>query len=139
MKTGKIIKKNIKILLRSKVSTFVLIFIPLIVILLVGVSFNTSTFSLKIGSYSDQYSETSNQFIQKLDQKSFSVKRFDTNESCIDSVKDQSIHACIIFPPNMKISNNQINTVQFYVDQSKVNLVYFVMSTLEESFGELTT
>lgn len=139
MKTTKIIKKNIKLLLRSKVSTLVLILGPLLVILIVGISFSSDTFNLKIGTYSQSYSQTSNSFVEKLNNKSFTITKFDTNDSCIFSIKEQLMHACIIFPPDMNIEKGKTNIVEFYVDQSQINLVYYVMSSLEESFGELST
>lgn len=139
MKTGKIIKKNIKLLLRSKVSTLVLILGPLLIIFLVGISFSTSSFNLRMNSYSDSYSELSNSFIQELENKSYRIIRSDSNESCIQSVREQVSHACLIFPPDLEIENNKVNIVEFYVDQSKINLVYLVMSTLEDSFTDVST
>ncbi|MBT3720926.1 hypothetical protein HOG47_04705, partial [archaeon] len=48
MKLGLTIKKNIKMLLRSKISTLVLVLGPLLIILLVGISFNSNTFNLNL-------------------------------------------------------------------------------------------
>ena len=139
MKTRKIINKNIKLLLRSRISTLILILGPLLIIVLVGLSFSTSSFNLNMAVYSDDYSELTESFITNLNNESFSVIKYETNESCISSVKEQKTHACILFPPGLDIENEKTNIIKFYVDQSKVNLVYLVMSTLEKSFGEVTT
>ena len=139
MKSGKIIKKNMKLLLRSRISTLVLILGPLLIILLVGISFSTNSFNLNMGAYSDEYSELSERFIDNLNQESFTVTKYETEELCVESVKEQKTHACIIFPPELDIENEKTNIIKFHVDQSKINLVYLVMSTLTNSFGEVTT
>ncbi|MCM2325986.1 MAG: ABC transporter permease [Candidatus Woesearchaeota archaeon] len=138
MKTNQIIKKNIKLLLRSKVSTIVLVLGPLLLILLVGLSFSSNKFFLKMGAYSEGYSDLSESVIENLNEGGFSVKKYDTNETCVTAVKEQEVQACIVFPPNMVVRNDMQNVVKFYVDESKVNVVYLVMSKLSESFGEVT-
>ncbi len=139
MKLGLTIRKNIKMLLRTRISTLVLVLGPLLIILLVGLSFNSNTFSLNLGVYSDSYSDLSREFISKLNNESFAITQLDTEESCIDSVREQQTHACIIFPPDLNLENDKTNVIKFHVDQSKINLVYLVMSTIEESFSEVTT
>lgn len=139
MKLELTIKKNIKMLLRSRTSTLVLILGPLLIIMLVGLSFNSNTFNLNIGVYSDSYSDLSRDFISTLDNESFTITQLISEQSCIDSVKEQRTHACIIFPPDLSLNNDKTNIIKFHVDQSKINLVYLVMSTLEESFEEVTT
>ncbi len=139
MKTGKIINKNIKLLLRSRISTLVLILGPLLVILLVGISFSTSSFHLNIGVFSEKYSEMSESFIDTLEQENYGVTKYQTENLCVQSVKTGQSHACVVFPPDLSIDNDKTNIIKFHVDQSKINLVYLVMSTLTSSFGERTT
>ena len=139
MKLGLTIKKNIKMLLRTRISALVLVLGPLLIILLVGLSFNSNTFSLNLGVYSDSYSDLSRNFITKLNNESFAVTQIDSELNCINSVKEQKIHACIIFPPDLSLENDKANNIKFHVDQSKINLVYLIMSTLEESFSEVST
>jgi len=139
MKTGTIIKKNYKLLLRSRISTLVMIFGPLIVILLVGISFSTSSFNFSIGVYSEKYSELSNSFVDKLGNESYSVIKYNDETTCIENIKDGKVHACIVFPPDLDIEKGGSNVIKFHVDQSKVNIVYLMMSTLTSSFGERTT
>jgi ABC-type multidrug transport system permease subunit len=139
MKLGLTIKKNIKMLMRSRVSTIVLVLGPLLVIMLVGLSFSSNTFSLKMGVYSESYSDLSREFISKLNEDGFSITQMETEEICINSVKEQQMHTCIIFPEDMSLDNEKTNLISFYVDQSQINLVYLVMSSLEGSFEEVTT
>ncbi|MFH2020817.1 MAG: ABC transporter permease [archaeon] len=133
-----IIKKNIKLLLRSKTSTLLLIFGPLIIILLVGISFSTNTFNLKIGVFSEQYSDLTRSYIFELSNSSFDVREYKTEIACKGAVKEQKIQACIVFPTNMQVTDDNSNVIKFHVDQSKINLVYFVMSSLSTSFGEVS-
>ena len=102
MKTGKIIRKNIKLLLRSRVSTLVLIFGPLLVILLVGISFSTNSFNLNMGIYSDKYSNLSNSFVDKLSQEGYKVTKYNSETQCISSVKEGQTHACIVISRERK-------------------------------------
>lgn len=139
MKTARIIRKNIKLLLRSRVSTIVLTLGPLLVILLVGISFSTSTFNLNIGIYSEKYSELSNSYVETLKSENYVITKYPTEIACNNSVKEGESHACVVFPPDLNIENEQTNIINFHVDQSNINLVYLVMSTLTKSFGEKTT
>jgi ABC-type multidrug transport system permease subunit len=134
-----IIRKNIKILFRSKMSMFLLLFGPLLIILLVGISFSTETFNLKIGVYSQSYSDMSREYIQNLANATFKVIQYKDEAICIDAVKQQKIHACIVFPPDMDVENENENLINFYVDQSKINVVHFTMSQLSSSFGEVSS
>ncbi len=139
MKLFSVIKKDIMLLLRSRISSFVLILGPLLIIILVGFSFSTSSFNLKIGVYSDSYSELSESLIETLKEDNYAVSKYSTEEMCIEEIKEGKTHACIIFPPGMSITNEYKEVVRLYVDQSKINLAYLVMSTLTSSFGEKST
>jgi ABC-type multidrug transport system permease subunit len=139
MRLKEVIKKNILLLLRSNISTLVLILGPLLIIMLVGLSFSTSSYNLKMGVYSERYSDMSTSFVEKLRTEGYGMVKFNDEKSCIESVKFGNTHACIIFPPDMVISNDLSSVVKFHVDQSKINLVYLVMSSLESSMGEKST
>ncbi|MBT3464680.1 hypothetical protein HN451_06830, partial [archaeon] len=139
MKLGLTIKKNIKMLLRSKISTLVLVLGPLLIILLVGISFNSNTFNLNLAVYSDSYSDLSREFIAKLDNESFAITQVGSELECTNTVKEQKTHACVVFPPDLTLDNEGSKIILFHVDQSKINLVYLVMSTLEESFAQVST
>jgi ABC-2 type transport system permease protein len=139
MKLTNVIIKNIRLLLRSKTSALVLILGPLMVIVLVGLSFSTTAFNLRISAYSERYSELSNTLMDKLRVEKFTVDQATAKELCIDSVKEGISHACVIFPPDMVIDNQKTNLVSLYVDQSKINIAYLVTSTLKGSIGEKST
>ena len=64
-----IIKKNFRLLIRSKSSALIVLLGPLLLILLISMAFNTSSlYDIKIGTYSGEYSELSNSIIEKLNQ-----------------------------------------------------------------------
>ncbi|MBD3204531.1 hypothetical protein GF327_09650 [Candidatus Woesearchaeota archaeon] len=136
MKLIKIIQKNIKLLLRSRISSLVIILAPLLIILLVGMSFSNDTkFYLNIGVYSSEYTKLTESFIDKLNQESYAIQRYDDMDICIDDIKYGEVHTCIIFPPDLKIENQKTNEIIFHVDKSKVNLVYLIINSLAESIS----
>jgi ABC-2 type transport system permease protein len=139
MKLFNIIRKNIKLLLRSRVASLILIFGPLVIIMLVGISFSTNTFNLNIGTYSDRYSDMSTSLIANLKSERYATVNFESEDACIESIKTGETHACVVFPPDMTVENDNTNEIKIYVDQSKINLAYLVMSTLTSSFGEEST
>ena len=139
MKIAKIISKNFKVLLRSKSSALVVIFGPLLLILLVGLSFsNSGKFTLNVGVYSPEYNDLTNSYIKKIadSNENYKVKNFNSETECIDNIKKTAVHVCIIFPQNFKIENGKTNEIKFYIDQSKQNFVYAVVNTVESSFSE---
>ena len=126
-----IIKKNFKILIRSKSSALIIIFGPLLLILLVGTAFNTaSLYDIKVGAYSETYSELSESIITKLQDEQYKVIKTESQDNCINGVKSGIYHLCVIFPPNLEIKEGAENLVEIYVDQSRMNLVYAIKSSI---------
>lgn len=127
-----LIKKNFKLLIRSKASALIVIFGPLLVILLLGLAFdNTNTYALNIGVYADSYTEVINSFIDKLSEKQFNVVKVNTAEDCIQKIKEGALHTCINFPDGFSIvGKDRKNEVTFYVDYSRINMVYLILETL---------
>lgn len=130
MKIWEIIKKNFKVIMRSKSSATIVFLGPLILILLIGFAFsNSQAFSLKIGTYSPQYTELSNSMISQLQSNNYQVQKFNNENLCVDAIKEGVVNACIIFPGNMKISESSSEVV-FHIDYSKVNLVYLLINAM---------
>ncbi|MBR9691531.1 ABC transporter permease [Candidatus Woesearchaeota archaeon] len=139
----KIIKKNFKLLIRSKSSALIIILGPLLVIFLVGIAFdNINKFSLNIGTYSESYSQLTESFTLKLEENNFQVQRIDSEEECVDLIKQGKLNTCIVYPKDLTINSNKINEIVFHVDNSKINLVWMVLETisgkLEERSSELS-
>lgn len=129
-----IVKKNFKLLFRSKGSSFVIIFGPLLIIVMVGLAFNNSqTFDLRVGVYAPTYTQLTNSVIAELKQANFIVEEYEKEDACIAKIKEGSIHTCMVFPSDFVIQNKATNEVKFYVDNSRQNLVYQVIDTVSQN------
>jgi ABC-type multidrug transport system permease subunit len=136
MKIFSIIKKNFKILLRSKLSALVIVLGPLLIITLSGLAFNNlSTYTINVGVYSNNYNQLTNSFMDALKAKNFKVTKYETKDLCVDQIKRGQLHACIIFPEDFRIANDKINEITFYVDYSKVNIVYMILDSVSSSIS----
>ncbi|MBU0457514.1 MAG: ABC transporter permease [Nanoarchaeota archaeon] len=130
-------KKNLKLLIRSKSSALVVIFAPLLIILILGLSYSTSSqFGLNIGVYSDSFTEDVNTFMSTLQEQEFKIVKYEVSiDECIEDIKLGFIHACISVPESFKITENKPKEVTFYLDPSKINLVYMIQETLASKFN----
>ncbi len=134
-----VVKKNLKLLFRSKVSALIIIFGPLCVTLFVGLAFNnTSLFNLKVGTYSANYDNLSESFLEKLREQDFSVTKFTSQDQCVESIKQGAIHACMVFPENLDLTSGVTNEITFHVDNSRVNIVYTIMDTISAGISSRT-
>ena len=145
MKSGKvflaILSKNIRLLLRSKSSAVIILLGPLIVVTLVGVAFSNSQnqFALSVGVYSEKYSELTNSLVQKLAQK-FTVYQFESVVECVKYVRRGKVNICVEFPPDLDIKKEGGSSeITFYLDFSRVNVVWIVLDTLTERVSEKST
>ncbi len=124
-----LLKKNLKLILRSRSSAMIILLGPLIIIFLVGAAFNTSNlFNIKIGTYSGSYSQLSENLLKELGDKQFQVVKLDSKESCLTSLKNNEVHVCAIFPNDLQVGGNE--NLEFYVDNSKINLVWIIIDTI---------
>lgn len=123
--------KNLKLLIRSKISALIFIFGPLIIITLVALAFNTSTlYDLNIAAYSSSYSSLSDSILTNLSDSQYNVQKMNSQQECIDAVKTSDFHVCVIFPANMVLDNTAVNIVQIYVDNSRLNIAQLVSSQI---------
>ncbi len=129
-------KKNLKLLVRAKASALIVIFAPLLIILILGISYNTSsTFGLNIGVYSPSFTDDVNSFINILQQEEFKIVKYEKSiDECIEDIKLGFVHTCIDVPESLKIDGNSAKEITFYLDPSKVNLVYMIQETLKTKF-----
>ncbi|MCK4589117.1 MAG: ABC transporter permease [Nanoarchaeota archaeon] len=133
----RIISKNLKLLIRAKSSAIIVILAPLLIILLVGIAFdNANTYGLNIGVYSSDFNQNVESFLNKLSQKEFNIIKYQEEEKCVNDIKLGSTHTCVVFPPNLDFNSNQQQTITFYIDQSKINLVWMIMDTLSSGITE---
>ncbi len=133
-----IIKKNIKLIARSRSSALIVLLGPLIVIALVGTAYNTSNiYDIRIGAYAESYSDLAESLIDTLGGQQFSVIKFDSKDNCVNSLKAAEIHVCALIPPNL--APGTIEPIDFYVDQSRVNLVWIIIDAVSSKVSTKTT
>ena len=141
MKLSAIVKKDLRLLFRSKGTLLLLVFGPLLVMFLVGIAFdNSNAYRINVGVYSKTYNNLTKTFVSKLD-KPFNVVKFQSSQKCIDATKEGRVNTCLVFPDNLSL-NSSNSTVTFYVDYSKINLVWIVrdvvFAKLSQGNSEIT-
>ena len=138
MKLFTIIQKNFRIFIRSKVSALIIFLGPLLLVSLIGMSFSNSQIpGLTVGTFSPGYNELTNSIISKIEDNKFSLHKYDSRDSCSDSVKRGDSAICLVFPANMDDKEN--NEVTFVVDYSKLNLVFIVVDIFSNKVSERAT
>ncbi len=129
--------KNLKLLLRSKSSALIILFAPLLMMLLLGLSYNnTDNYGIKIGIFAAQATEDTENFMALLEEKGFSVELYeDSIETCVSDIKAEKVHTCISLPASLSVDGNEQKEVTFYVDPTRINLVWVVQETVKEEFN----
>ncbi len=129
--------KNLKILIRAKGSALIVIFAPLLIILLLGLSYNTAgKYGLTLGLVSPTISDDVAAFKQLLEADGFTVFPYEGDSApCLEDIKSGVVHTCILVPESLRVESNQQKEVTFYVDPSKINLVWMVQETVKEKFN----
>ena len=130
-------KKNLKLLVRSKSSALVVFFAPLFIILLLGLSYNTSSnYGLNIGIYAPEFTSDVESLISSLQKQEFKIVKYETSvDDCVKDIKGGYIHTCVSLPESLAVEGNDQKEVLFYVDPSKINLVWVVQDTLGDKFN----
>lgn len=132
-----LIKKNFKLLLRSKFSALIIFIGPLLIMLLTGLAFNnTNIYNINIGVFSEEYTDITNSFIEKLRIDQFTVSKTTSQNVCINKIKEGKFHICLIFPKNISLNQKSQNQITFYVDYSRINLVWMVIDTISSKISE---
>ena len=133
-----LLKKNLKLILRSRSSATIFLLGPLIIIFLVSAAFNTSSlFNIKIGTFSDSYSELSESLLKELGEKQFVIEKLNSKEKCLDDLKNNLIHVCAVIPPNLQVGS--VDNIEFFVDNSKINLVWIVIDAISKRVSTKST
>lgn len=136
----KIMEKNFKNLVRARKSAIIVFLAPLFLVALLGLAFsNTTSFNLRVGVHSGSYSELSENLLQKLSDNQITVVREETEDSCILELKSGKNQLCMVMPTDMQIQPNVTNDILFYVDPSKVSLIYVVLDIIGEKVNEQET
>ncbi len=130
-----LIKKNFRLIIRSKASALMIILGPLLLIMLVGAAFNTANiYGIRVGVYSEEYSPLAEAIIHDLNQGDYATQKVESEQACIEGVKNGIFHVCSIFPNNLKVDLG--GNIQFYVDNTKTNIVYLISETISANIGK---
>lgn len=126
-------KKNLTLLFRSKSSSLIVFFAPLLTILILGLSYNSSTsYGLNIGIVAPSSSADADGVIKALQEQNFRVITYDNKlEDCIGDIKIGAIHTCMVLPESFQVDSNTPKEVVFHLDPSKINLVWMIQETLK--------
>ena len=121
-------KKNIQLLIRAKSSALIIVFAPLLLILIMGLSFNSSdNYSIRIGVQAHTFTNDTNdinEFISVLENENFIITKYEGNTypgepvPCIEDLKLSIVHTCITLPDTFKIEGNTPKEITFYIDPS---------------------
>ena len=126
-----VINKNFKLLIRSKLSALIIILAPLIIVLLISMAFSSSSLEgVKLGVYSNSYSDLTESVLKDFEDQNFIITKVDSLENCIESVKSGDNQICVNFPGDLSIDGNS-ESVTFYVDESRVNLAYTLINQVD--------
>ncbi len=129
-------KKNLKLLFRSKSSALIVFFAPLMIILILGLFYSTSTsYNFKVGVSNSAMNEEVNNFVSSLQDQNYDTIVYENIEQCVKDIKTEAVHACITLPESFALEDNQQKEITFYVDPSKINLVWAIQSSLGNKFN----
>jgi ABC-type multidrug transport system permease subunit len=137
IKILELIKKDLKLLVRARVSALVIFLGPLLLVSILGLAYSQSnTFTLTASVYSKTYTEMTESFITKLSNQNFRIIKQDSSDSCINSVKIKESEACILFSDAMQLGQDKKNEITFYVDYSQINLVWLIIDSISSRVSE---
>ena len=130
-----LVKKNFRLVIRSKASALMVILGPLLLIILVGAAFNTANiYGIRVGVYSEEYSPLAEAVIHELNKGDYATQKVDTEQACIEGVKNSIFHVCAVFPRELKVDLG--GNIVFYVDNTKTNIVYLISETISSHIGK---
>ncbi|HIH11645.1 TPA: ABC transporter permease [Candidatus Woesearchaeota archaeon] len=128
--------KNLKLLIRAKSSALIVVFAPLLLMLIIGLSYDTSTTTINVGIHAPALTDDVNAVIALLQEKDFKVVTYDqTIDDCVQDIKSGFVHTCINLPESLKVESNTPKEVTFYLDPSRINLVWMIQDTLQSKFN----
>lgn len=151
-----IIEKDVRQLVHSKSSALIILISPIVLMILAGLALSSSGLSgVKVGVYADKsLSETAGTSTilpvldAKMAEKGFSVQYFTALDSCRQAVKDETTHICVEVAEKedknlAKVDPRLMYRVNFYVDYSKVRLVWAIVNAIRtivaEENGKITS
>lgn len=132
--------KNFKTLFRSKTSIFTIIFGPLLIMTMLVLAFNNSSFyDIHIAAYSDSYGTISEGILKNLESNNYIVTKFNNKTDCLTGVKSGEYNLCLILSKNIEVTNDAKNKIEFYVDPSRINIVDNIRSNIDREIAKTSS
>ncbi len=134
------IKKNFKVLIRSKSSALVILLGPFLIIFLIGAAFNTTSLhGIRVAIYAEDPSNSVlDQIKTSLKDNDFAITETASEDQCITMVKSGGAHICISFPGSLT-KDSFSRQIIFHVDYSKVNLVFTILNVITNQVKDIST
>ena len=130
MKTLRVIKKNLLLLGRSKGSALVVLFAPLLIVLIIGVSFtDTTEQGLPVGVHAPDDTNLTNQYIDTLESEN-EVKMYNSERECTEAITQGFVVTCIVFPPGFEVDESRRQEITFHIDESRINLAHQLIANI---------
>jgi|TARA_Y100000310_G_scaffold343261_1_gene450041 hypothetical protein len=126
-----IVRKDLKLFTRPRFPALVILLAPVLIILFAGIVFDSSDLSgIIIAVYSDTYTDLTEDLLKDFEEQKFAIKKFDSQQNCIESVKSSKTQICMVFPDDLSATGS-LKDVIFYVDHSRLNLAYSLINEVE--------
>jgi hypothetical protein len=136
MKLIRSIRKNFKILARSKGSALVVLLAPLLIVFIIGLGFMDNTeLKLNIGVHEKQPTLLTSRYIESFSASDYNTIKYETEQQCISSIRDGVTVLCAVFSEDFEIRDGAKNELTFYVDESRMNLVDRLISSFSTTMG----
>ncbi|MDA3837301.1 MAG: ABC transporter permease [Nanoarchaeota archaeon] len=117
-----LVKKDLKLFFRSRVSSAVIIILPVLIVVFAGFAFNSTQLSnINLAIYPESYGDMTKNILDGFSDNNFTLTVSGSISECIDSVKFGESQICIEFPKSMN-SSKDLDKIVFYIDYSRVNL-----------------
>lgn len=126
----RLIRKNFHIMLRSRISSLIIIFGPLFLMLLAGFAYNnTDSFTLEVGIYAPGESNLTQRYVNALSEN-FILIPTTTLDECIIQVQSLQTNGCVAFPEEFEIRDGGTNIIEIHVDNSQITVVDLIQNAL---------
>jgi ABC-type multidrug transport system permease subunit len=123
--------KNVKVLFRSWGSALIVLVAPLLIVLIIGASLSSpGTSKLNIGFSGNATGELNQRIIESLNSSDNNLVYFSDISSCKRAIELGAVSACVNIPQNLSLDPSARNVLDFYVDESRMNLVYEVINSI---------
>lgn len=125
-----------KILARSKGSALIVLLAPLIIVFIIGLGFmDTTEQQINVGIHITEQSNLTDRYLESFNTTENNIIMYDTQQQCINSISEDATVLCTVFSEDFQMRDGAKNELTFYVDESRLNLVDRLISSVSTSIG----